>query len=225
MWCSCLSFIEDITTVHFWLVWILRFYVYILYLFTSSCIEYSMYTIYKVEDYFMNRISGFLFYSLIFIYLRAFLHHSSCAKDLEKGLHFLYVHCIQLYSRSLYTALKMFHHTNGKRAPEFQGEPGWGPDWGSFQAYISEQCSLLVCPAPKMMDPLRLYMMSPFAIMVWFNVVWEHLLLWNEKFSFFQACVYASVAWNIKGRFWFLELIYDVMQYYCEMTELLASVF
>lgn len=56
----------------------------------------------------MNRISGVLFYSLILIYLKAFLHNSSCAKDLEKGLHFLYVHCIQLFSRNLYTALKMF---------------------------------------------------------------------------------------------------------------------
>lgn len=146
-----------------------------------------MYTIYvKRRFIFMNRMSGFLFYSLILIYLRVFLHHSSCAKDLEKGLCFLYIHCIQLYSRSLYTALKMFHRTNGKQAPEFQGETGWSPDWGSFQAYISAQCSLLVCPDPKVMAPLDYTWCL--LLLLWSGLVWfESILFYEmENFHFFR---------------------------------------
>lgn len=113
--------------------------VYSIYIYTLSYVLRIVCILYiKRRIFFMNRVSGVLFYSLIPIYLRAFLHYSSCAKDLEKGLHYFYVHCIQLFSRSLYRALKMFHHTSGNQAPEFGGETGWSPDGGSFQADISD---------------------------------------------------------------------------------------
>lgn len=69
----------------------------------------------------MNGMPGVLFYSLILIYVRDFLHHSSSTKNLEKSLHFIYTHSIQLYSRSLYTALKMLGHINENQALAFQG--------------------------------------------------------------------------------------------------------
>lgn len=71
---------------------------------------------------FMNRMPGFLFYSLSLIYEKALLHHSSSAKSLEKGLDFIYTHSIQLYSRSLCTTLKMSSHINENQGLESQGE-------------------------------------------------------------------------------------------------------
>lgn len=70
----------------------------------------------------MNKMPGLLIYSLILIYVRAFLHHSSSAKNLGKGLPLICTHSIQLYSKSLYTALNMFSHINENQALQFQGK-------------------------------------------------------------------------------------------------------